>query len=116
MAEQLGDLRWLALLREHNAIVRDQIAQYGGFEVKTIGDAFMVASKRAQPSWSDRYPARDLAVHRRTPRASDRVRIGLHAGEPVRGATTSTARASSSPHASLGSIRREIWYRRWCVS
>jgi class 3 adenylate cyclase len=36
-------LGWLALLREHNAIVRAQIAQHGGFEVKTIGDAFMVA-------------------------------------------------------------------------
>src|SRR5262245_7800310 len=43
LAERLGDLRWFALLREHNAIVREQIARFGGFEVKTIGDAFMVA-------------------------------------------------------------------------
>ena len=43
LAEQLGDLRWLALLREHNGIVRAQIVAHGGFEVKTIGDAFMIA-------------------------------------------------------------------------
>jgi class 3 adenylate cyclase/ketosteroid isomerase-like protein len=86
MAEQLGDLRWLALLREHNAIVRAQIAQYGGFEVKTIGDAFMVAFGSARRALLcaisiqqeiSRYGA-DHAEH------AVRVRIGLHAGEPVR--------------------------------
>lgn len=43
MAEELGDLRWIDVLREHNAIVRECIALHGGSEVKTIGDAFMVA-------------------------------------------------------------------------
>jgi len=43
MAEQLGDLLRIELLREHNAIVRDQVTRHDGFEVKTIGDAFMVA-------------------------------------------------------------------------
>src|SRR5258705_7523830 len=48
LAERLGDLKWFALLREHNAIVRDQIARYGGFEVQTIGDAFMIAFASAR--------------------------------------------------------------------
>jgi len=86
MAERLGDLRWLALLREHNAIVRDQIAQYGGFEVKTIGDAFMVAFGSARRAvlcaiGIQQGISRYSAAH---PQHPVRVRIGLHAGEPVR--------------------------------
>src|SRR6266404_3438037 len=79
MAERLGDLRWLALLREHNAIVRDQIAQYGGFEVKTIGDAFMVAFGSAR-----RAVLCAIGIQQGISRYPVRVRIGLHAGEPVR--------------------------------
>jgi class 3 adenylate cyclase/ketosteroid isomerase-like protein len=86
LAERLGDLRWFALLREHNAIVREQIARFGGFEVKTIGDAFMVAFGSARrgvlcalgiQEGISRYGVEhpDQAV---------RVRIGLHAGEPIR--------------------------------
>jgi len=86
MAEQLGDLRWLALLREHNAIVRERIAQYGGFEVKTIGDAFMVAFGSARRALLcaigiQQGISQYGADH---PEQAVRVRIGLHAGEPVR--------------------------------
>ena len=86
MAEHLGDLRWLALLREHNAIVRAQIAQYGGFEVKTIGDAFMVVFGSARRALLcaigvQQGISRYGADH---PEHAVRVRIGLHAGEPVR--------------------------------
>ena len=86
VAEQLGDLRWLALLREHNAIVRAEIAQYGGFEVKTIGDAFMVAFGSARRALLcaigiQQGISRYEADH---PEHAVRVRIGLHAGEPVR--------------------------------
>lgn len=41
--ERIGDGRWMELLHEHNAIVRREKALHGGFEVKTIGDAFMLA-------------------------------------------------------------------------
>jgi class 3 adenylate cyclase len=86
LAEQLGDLRWLALLREHNAIVRDQIAHHGGFEVKTIGDAFMIAFGSARRAVScaigiQREVARFAADR---PEHPVRVRIGLHTGEPLR--------------------------------
>jgi class 3 adenylate cyclase/ketosteroid isomerase-like protein len=86
LAERLGDLRWLALLREHNAIVRHCIAQHGGFEVKTIGDAFMVAFGSARRAilcaiGIQRGVARYAAEH---PEHPVRVRIGLHTGEPVR--------------------------------
>jgi class 3 adenylate cyclase/ketosteroid isomerase-like protein len=86
LAERLGDLRWLALLREHNALVREQIAHHGGFEVKTIGDAFMVAFGSARRALLcaigiQQAVARYGADH---PEHAVRVRIGLHTGEPVR--------------------------------
>jgi class 3 adenylate cyclase len=86
LAEQLGDLRWFALLREHNAIVREQIARFGGFEVKTIGDAFMVAFGSARRGVLCAIGIQE-AISRYGVEHPDqvvRVRIGLHAGEPVR--------------------------------
>ena len=84
--DQLGDQRWIALLREHNEIVRERIAAHGGSEVKTIGDAFMVAfpsARRAVLCAIDlqRAFAAYTANH---PDAPLRIRIGLHVGEPVR--------------------------------
>jgi class 3 adenylate cyclase/ketosteroid isomerase-like protein len=86
LAERLGDLRWFALLREHNAIVRGQIAHFGGFEVKTIGDAFMVAFGSARRGvlcalGIQEAVSRHGAEH---PDQAVRVRVGLHAGEPIR--------------------------------
>ena len=48
MTERLGDQRWMDLLREHNAIVREQVKTHGGFEVKSEGDGFMVAFQSAR--------------------------------------------------------------------
>jgi class 3 adenylate cyclase/ketosteroid isomerase-like protein len=79
MAEQLGDLRWIEVLRTHNATVREHVARHGGFEVKTIGDAFMIAfgsARRALQCAIDlQHALADQPI---------RVRIGLHSGEPVR--------------------------------
>jgi class 3 adenylate cyclase len=47
MADRLGDKRFMDVLREHNAIIRDQIKVHGGFEVKSEGDGFMVAFQSA---------------------------------------------------------------------
>src|SRR5207244_8137411 len=46
--ERLGDLRWLELLRTHHAIVRDQVREHGGYEVKAQGDGFMIAFPSAR--------------------------------------------------------------------
>jgi class 3 adenylate cyclase len=84
--ERLGDGRWLELLRAHHRILREQISAYGGFEVKTQGDGFMVAfssARRAiQCAQAVQLPRaqRDLGGDRNEP---IRVRIGLHTGEPV---------------------------------
>jgi class 3 adenylate cyclase len=41
-AAELGDRRWRALLDEHDAIVRRELARAGGHEVDTAGDGFLV--------------------------------------------------------------------------
>jgi class 3 adenylate cyclase len=91
MNDEIGDQRWIALLREHNEIVRERIAAHGGSEVKTIGDAFMVAfssARRAVLCAVDLQRA--FAAYARQGRGGEhvhaplRIRIGLHVGEPVR--------------------------------
>jgi class 3 adenylate cyclase len=86
MTESLGDQRAQEVLRSHNAIVRSEVATYGGFEVKSLGDGFMLAFSSARRG-------RQCAMAIQRPFASYtdehleypiRVRIGLHAGEVVR--------------------------------
>ncbi len=85
MTERLGDLRWVDVLRAHNAIVRKQVAAHGGFEVKSEGDGFMVAFQSArralqcavdiQRAFTERNESADEPIL---------VRIGLHTGEVIK--------------------------------
>lgn len=80
--ERLGDAHWMQLLHEHNAIVRREKALHGGFEVKTIGDAFMLAFKSARAALRCAIGIqRTLAIRNHTAPQPIRVRIGLHTGE-----------------------------------
>ena len=40
-AVELGDTRWRALLDEHDAIVRQELARFGGREIDATGDGFL---------------------------------------------------------------------------
>ncbi|MBW3668870.1 MAG: DUF1707 domain-containing protein [Actinobacteria bacterium] len=86
MTERLGDIRAQDVLRAHNELVRTQVAAWGGHEVKSQGDSFMIsfggarrgircamAIQRAFEEWSVKHPDNSL-----------RVRIGLHTGEAIR--------------------------------
>ena len=86
--ERLGDMRAQEVLREHYALVREELLTHRGFEVKVHGDGFMVAFdsaaralrcaqaiQRRQKVWSDAHPDTPL-----------RVRMGLHTGEAIRDA------------------------------
>ncbi|MFN2526995.1 MAG: alpha/beta fold hydrolase [Actinomycetota bacterium] len=42
-ADAMGDRRWRDLLEAHHSVVRKLLDRFGGREIKTIGDAFMVA-------------------------------------------------------------------------
>jgi class 3 adenylate cyclase len=84
--EQLGDVRWLELLREHHRVVREQVQAWGGFEVKAQGDGFMIAFPSARRGIQcaqaiQEAIASDLGHH---PDGPIRVRIGLHTGEAMR--------------------------------
>lgn len=86
MTEELGDQRWIGLLRQHNDIVRTQTRRHGGFEVKSQGDGFMFAFSGGREAI---LCAIDLqkafaAFNKEHPETPLRVRIGLHAGEAVR--------------------------------
>ena len=43
MMSRLGDVRGREVLREHERIVREALAEHSGTEVKTIGDGFMAS-------------------------------------------------------------------------
>ena len=85
VTERLGDQRAQQVLRGHNDIVRHQVAAYGGFEVKSLGDGFMLAFSSARRALQcaisiQRAFADDNQEHTDEP---VRVRIGLHTGEFV---------------------------------
>ncbi|MCA1682529.1 MAG: protein kinase [Actinobacteria bacterium] len=86
LTQTLGDLRWLTLLREHNAIVRDSCARQGGYEVGTRGDGFMLAfsSARRAIACALEIQAELEARRARAELEPLHVRIGLHTGEALR--------------------------------
>ncbi len=76
-AARLGDAAWRELLRAHDDAIRPVIERFGGEEVKTIGDSFMVAFAGA-PSQGVRFTAAALEVVRPLGLT---LRAGLHTGE-----------------------------------
>jgi class 3 adenylate cyclase len=75
----------MEVLREHNAIIRDQIKAHAGFEVKSEGDGFMVAFQSAGKALACA-SAIQKALAQRNEAAGEpvKVRMGLHAGEVIK--------------------------------
>ena len=48
LAEKYGDTQWMQVLRAHNEIVRKALRTYGGNEIKSQGDGFMLAFPSAR--------------------------------------------------------------------
>jgi class 3 adenylate cyclase len=76
-AAELGDGRWRDLLAQHDDLVRREIARFGGREVKTTGDGFLLTfdgppSSALRCAQSISAAAGELGTE---------VRIGLHTGE-----------------------------------
>jgi class 3 adenylate cyclase len=84
--EELGDQRWMEVLREHNAIVREQLSAHGGFEVKSEGDGFMLAFQSARKALQCAMAMQKAFEERNNGDAElpIRVRIGLHTGEVIK--------------------------------
>ncbi len=86
MIQRMGEQRAHEVLHAHNAIVREQVAAYKGYEVKSMGDGFMIAFstprnavlcaiavQRALAAYNARHGTEPI-----------RVRMGLHTGEAIR--------------------------------
>jgi predicted ATPase/class 3 adenylate cyclase len=85
LLQTLGD-RYPAVLDEHAAIIRRAVAEAGGIEVSTHGDAFFVVF--ASPAGAVRAAVaaqRDLAANDWSPGPPVRVRMGVHTGEGALG-------------------------------
>jgi len=88
MTEELGDLKARDVIREHNQIVRTQLAAHGGYEVELQGDGFLLAFSSARQAL---YCAIEIqrAFAARNLRQSENpihVRIGVHTGEALKDA------------------------------
>jgi class 3 adenylate cyclase len=93
--ERLGDGAAERVLEAHNRIVRTQLANHRGFEVKSQGDGFMIAFRSAARALRCAIAIqRAVARHaERHPDEAVRVRIGLHTGEAIRRADDFFGRA-----------------------
>ena len=86
MTDRLGDQLARQVFHAHNDIIRQILRAHDGYEVKSMGDGFMlafsspsngvqcsIAIQRALASYNSEHPDEPL-----------RVRIGLHTGEAIR--------------------------------
>lgn len=82
---RVGDEAAYRIVQAHNTIIREELRRYGGAEVKTLGDGFMAAfpSARAAVLCAVQVQKRLAEYNQLHPEASLRVRLGLHAGEPI---------------------------------
>jgi len=86
--EQMGDAKWMELLRAHNAVIDAQVKAHRGHVVKTMGDGYMVAFKSAADGLKCAVAIQQVLSELSTQNSEladrVRVRIGLHTGEMVR--------------------------------
>jgi class 3 adenylate cyclase len=79
LAASIGDVRWGALIDEHNERVHRQVVAHGGHEVKHTGDGFLVAFAEPEPAIrcarASMESVGDLGLE---------LRAGVHVGEVTR--------------------------------
>jgi class 3 adenylate cyclase len=121
LTQLLGDDASMALVREHDRIVRESLGRFEGREVKHTGDGIMAsfssvsaaveAAITVQRAFSDRNASAETRVD---------LRIGISAGEPVSegndlfGATVQLA-ARLCAHCPPGRITVSIAVRELCL-
>jgi class 3 adenylate cyclase/pimeloyl-ACP methyl ester carboxylesterase len=76
-AASMGDGRWRDLLARHDDAVRQELARFGGREVKTVGDG-VLATFAGPPSRALRCA---LALTAAAREIGVEVRVGMHTGE-----------------------------------
>jgi len=85
LVQTLGAARYAELQADHRRLLRAAFAAHGGHEVTTQGDSFFAVFTHATAAVAAAIDAqRALASHPWPEEGAVRVRMGLHAGEPVR--------------------------------
>ncbi len=85
LTQQLGDEAAMALLHVHDSVVRKALSDFGGREVKHLGDGIMASfiSAAAAVKCATQVQ-RELVKQAQAPsNAPVRLRVGIAAGEPV---------------------------------
>jgi class 3 adenylate cyclase len=84
MTAQLGDRMAVELLKAHDAIIRRSLEQHAGSEVKHLGDGIMASFDDVPASVTCAIKIQEaFASYNEKSETPIRVRIGIHAGEPV---------------------------------
>lgn len=84
MTARLGDARAVEMVRTHDSIVRRSLRETGGREVKHTGDGLMASFSDVDSAANcARAVQRAIDAFNRESSETLRVRIGIHAGEPV---------------------------------
>lgn len=84
-ARELGDEEWFRVLTAHNDIVRNQVRDHDGREIKSEGDGFMLTFPSARRAVTCMVAVQTaLAAHgRERPERTIRIRVGIHTGEAI---------------------------------
>ena len=84
MTAEIGDTMAVEVIKAHDAIVRRCLEQHSGSEVKHLGDGIMASFEEVPASVACAIKIQErLSSHNETSATPIRVRIGVHAGEPV---------------------------------
>lgn len=85
LATSMGDQAWYEVLEAHNRAVRQQVDRFGGFEVKSQGDGFMLTFPSARRAVRFAIATqRSLDRHLQADATHGvRVRMGMHTGEAI---------------------------------
>lgn len=84
MTTRLGDVKAVELLRAHDALIRRSLEKFGGAEVKHLGDGIMASFYDVPASVACALRIqREFGTYNKNNDTPIRIRIGLHAGEPL---------------------------------
>jgi class 3 adenylate cyclase len=81
MMQRLGDAKGREVLREHERITRETLRAYGGTEIKTDGDSFMISFGSVTSALECAVALQRVFADREGEPLS--IRMGLNAGEPI---------------------------------
>jgi len=84
MTTRMGDTMAVELLRAHDAIIRRCLEHHGGEEVKHLGDGIMASFDDVPASVASAIKIQqEFVSFSSSSETPIRVRIGIHAGEPI---------------------------------